>query len=267
MATTLTIPYTGPASILLSPWLRLEQEPVDTTRLSLSDLQTMLAMAINGVPAQVYTAPSCPASVRAGGVVVPLTVWVWPSALDLPYRLTAALGVVGEPIRIEQEREFDLVIDFASVVDLPFIVADVDWEWSDLPCFDRFGAEVPRPDLTCDALSIRSSGAFLGVVRIRCRAIGYQHTVTMTLDKAADKKMADIKNSATVAWVDGEGTTVTESLELTIPGCVKELMAACPDGQLVQEATYGSITDEELVPVVYYNDCSGQILAVRYEPA
>ena len=261
MAETLTLTYSGREAADSEATLRLEQMPVATTAVTLDDLEQMMAMVRGGTSATAYRQPTCPVTVIAGEVRVPLTVWVWPSDLALDYSLSFAAGVPDARVQIEQEREFDLVIDFDTTIALPFFCRTIELIWSDLPCWDQFGNEVPRPELTATPTALQVSAEILGVVRVRCLAIGYAHPVTVTFAKGLDSKILDIKNTVTASWSAGVAT-----LDLQYPACAADLLAACEDGELVRERVIGQFTDEEdRIPVVYYNDCTGSVLAVRYE--
>lgn len=267
MSTVLTIPYAGGAATEAAPWLNLEQVPVPTNRLSLADLETMLAMVGGGTPARVYSQPVCPAMVRQGEVAIDLGVRVWPSDPALAYRLSVDLGTLADPVRIEMEREFDLVLNFAASTDLPFHCRQLSWQWSALPCFDRFGREVARPRLTVTPAAIRSSGDFLGVIRVRCLAVGYLHALTMRLPKSEAATVTDVTNTATATWT-AAGEQQDGAVELALPRCVEQLLALCPDGGLQQERYYGGGSDDpETRPVVYYNACNGSVITIRYERA
>ena len=261
MAETLTLTYSSREDAASEATMRMEQLPVTSTAVTLDDLEQMMAMVRGGTSARAYRQPTCPVTVIAGEVRVTLTVWVWPSALDLDYSLSFAAGVPAARVQIEQEREFDLVIDFEATIALPFFCRTIELTWSDLPCWDRYGQEVPRPELTTTPTTLQVSAEILGVVRVRCLAIGYAHPVTVTFAKGLDSKILDIKNSVTASWAAGAAT-----LDLQYPACAADLLAACEDGTLVRERVIGQFEDEDdRIPVVYYNDCTGSVLAVRYE--
>ena len=264
MDQTLTLTYSGAARTSTAPWLRLEQMPVPSTALSLDDLEQMLAMVRSGQSAHGYRQPTCPVSVVAGEVRVPLTVWAWPSDPGLSYRLAFAMGTPGPVAQIEQEREFDLVIDFGRHIALPFHCRTIELVWSDLPCWDRRGRVVPRPTLTASPTLITVSAEVLGVVRVRCRAIGYAHPVTVSFAKTADAKILNLENTATAWWRDGEDIH-TASLDLKYPACAADLLALCPDGRRVRERVLGEMGEDEVRMVVYYDDCTGRVLSVRPE--
>lgn len=264
MQETLIITYSSDAAKRDVPWVRLEQMPVPSTALTLDDLEQMLALVRSGQSSHGYRQPSCQVSVVAGEVKVPLTVWAWPFDLGFDYSLGFSMGETGEVVQIEQEREFDLVIKFDRRVTLPFYCRTISLEWSDLPCWDRWGQEVPRPTLTPTPTSLLISTEVLGVVRVRCLAVGYAHSTTVSFPKTADNKILNLKNTVT-AWWSVEGEVQTTSLKLDYPACAVDLLATCPDGKRVRERILGEMGEKEKRMTVYYDDCTGRVLAVRGE--
>lgn len=263
MSASLTALYTGEASGS-AVRLTMEQEPVPDNSLTLDDLEAMLALVRSGRSAQSYRPPTCPASVVNGVVVVPLDLWVWPVPLDLDYSLSPNQGVISSAIAVEIEREFDLVIDFERRIDLPFLTSSLSWEWSALPCFDRMSNEVDRPSVTAEPAALLIGSEILGVLRIKCTAIGYLHTLLLSFVKGTDA-ITGVKAAVTASWRENNATQ-TESLALDIPGCVTQLLETCPDGTNKRERVLGSMQPEEqAVPVVYFSDCDGTVMAVRYE--
>lgn len=262
ISATLAIPYitddqAAEASLLL------EQEPVADNSLTTDDLAAMLALVRAGYSAKTYRPSSCPASVVNGQAVVPLHVWAWPSPLELPYALSANQGVLGERIVVEVEREFEVVFDFERTVTLPFMVRSINTEWTDLPCFDRASNEMPRPQVTIDGGAMTLSAEVLAVLRVRCVAVGYLHTLVLRVDKGGSA-ITDVKAVVSAGWLSaGEWKTAEKTLEL--PGCVALLLATCDDGGLVAESRGSARDDSARVAVVYYNDCTGDELAVRHE--
>jgi hypothetical protein len=218
----------------------------------------------SGISATTYRPPTCPASVVAGVVMVPLDLWVWPVPLDLEYSLSPNQGVIGVASAVEIEREFDLVIDFQRRIDLPFLTSALTWEWSDLPCFDHRSNEVEWPTITVEPSAILVGAEILGVLRVKCTALGYLHTLMLNFAKGTDA-ITGVKAAVTASWSDNNETQ-TESLDLEIPGCVTQLLETCPDGTTKRERALGEVTEEQQVrPVVYYNDCKGSVMAVRNE--
>jgi len=260
---TLTIPYAG-SSTETNNWCHLEQQPVPDNRLSLYDLQQMFGLVVNGVSARGYLPTSCPAQVSSGLVSVGLMVWSWPSTLDLAYTLTANMGEFGERVAIMQEREFNLTIDFEAEVDLPFYCESLTWEWTNIPCLDRYGHEISPPTITATKKSIRTSGNFFTVIRVRALARGYAHPLTIEVGKSGEVAITDIDAKAMVVWAN-DGGTVSETVNLKLPLCAEMLLAACEETS-AYESVYGSVfDDDDKRPVLYYNGCTGKVMVVRYE--
>lgn len=261
-AISLAITYAEEAQASV-PALALEQVPVADNGLTTEDLAAMLALVRAGYSAKTYRPRSCPASVVDGRVVVPLHVWAWPVPIDLPYVIAANQGDLAAPVLVEVEREFDVVFDFVDRVTLPFAVRSVAWEWTAMPCFDRLSNEVPRPAVTVDGNTLTLGDEVLAVLRVRCVAVGYLHALTLRIGKGTNA-ITDVEAVVSAGWRAKAGAQATE-LQLDLPGCVDLLLASCADGSLVAEA-HGSVRDDtERVAVVYYNDCTGAELAVRYE--
>jgi len=266
MITSLAATYSGAGLAAGAPRLGLEQEPMADNSLTLDDLEQMLALVRSGVSARTYRPASCPASVVEGSVLVPLDLWVWPVPIDLPYTLTPNQGDLGAAIAVSIEREFDLVIDFQRRVELPFATSAISWQWTGIPCFDRMSNEVPRPTVSAEPDAIMVDTEILGVLRIKCTAVGYLHTLQLEFVKGTNA-ITDVHCAVTASWqVNGE--PMTANLPLDLPACAAQLLETCEGGQLVRERALGSVSREKpLRTVVYYNDCDGSELAVRHERA
>jgi hypothetical protein len=262
---SLSATYAG-SSAAAAARLSLEQEPVADNRLTTTDLAAMLALVRSGVSAKTYRAATCPASVVAGQVICPLDLWVWPVPVGLSYTLAANQGELGERIPVTMEREFDLVINFERTVQLPFETSSLTWEWSAMPCLDARSRVVDPPTVTATASSISVNADIVGVLRIRCAAVGWLHTLVLRFDKG-DAKISDIDVAVSAKWEIAD-ETFAESADLKLPGCLETLLETCDDGNLKYERGSGHVLEpDETVPVVYYSECDGQKLALRYERA
>jgi hypothetical protein len=260
---SLSTVYSGPSAAAAAR-LTLEQEPVVDNRLTTTDLIAMLALVRSGFSAKTYRPASCPASVVAGQVVCPLDVWAWPVPLDLAYTMHANQGSLGARIPVVMEREFDLVINFERTVQLPFVTSALTWAWSDMPCLDARSNVVASPTVTATASSLSVDADIVGVLRVRCAAVGWLHTLVLRFDKGAEK-ITDIDVAVSAKWV-AAGETSTLSQDLELPGCLETLLETCDDGDLAYERASGKIIQpEDTVPVVYYSECDGQKLAIRFE--
>lgn len=262
---TLAIDYVTQATT--QPWVHLEQLPVADNSLGLKDLARMLALVRSGVSAHAYRQPNCPCSVYEGTVDVPLEFFAWPSAPVLPYTLQTTHGELGAAEAIMMEREFSVVVDFNRRIDLPFfIAADFTCTWADMPCFDRWGNEVDRPAVTVDAVSVQVTAEVLGVLRIRCVAIGFRHALQVVYPKTSTTRVSAKSPQVTATWGSGDSAGST-TISLDIPGCVSDLLTTCDDGTLLSEASNGGQVSKETgkVPVIYFNKCTGAAYPVQYQ--
>lgn len=135
-----------------------------------------------------------------------------------------------------------------------------------MPCLDDRSRVVAPPIVTAAASSISVDADIVGVLRIKCAAAGWLHTLVLRFDKG-DSKISDIDVAVSAKWAAG-GETSAQSLDLTLPGCLETLLETCDDGDLKYERGSGRVIEpDETVPVVYYSECDGQKLALRYEQA
>jgi hypothetical protein len=276
----ITLNLSGSGGSSNPPRLLLEQAPVAAGDLSLVDLANMLAMVRAGISAKTYVADSCAASVVGGLVVAQLTLYVWPSLPDQAYTLTAAIPEwteIATAVAVEQERDFDLVVEMTDTVDLPCLAADLVAAWQS-PAITARGVVVDPPavsgyDVAAGKMvplagphgpinRLRLDREIFGVLRIRCRALGYKHALTMHIPKTAVVKITDIEEVITAAWTLTDATTETATQDITLPACVATLLEACPDGSTIGDR--GSVTDDEdeLIPQLRYNTCTGQPLGI-----
>lgn len=259
--TDLIITLAAPASVSAEGYrIGLDQDPVDNGRLSLADLQQMFARARSGLSARTWSPQGCTVRVSRDRMTVETGVRVWPSA-DLAYSLSVALGSFGPAALYQQEREFDLLVSHDDEVHLPYRCANVRTSWQ-TPCFNRFGERVAAPDLTILPDRIRLATATWGVLRVRALAHGYRHPLTIEFPRVLGQRIEDIRNHCTCTWTDPSGPRAS-GLDLALPACVRQLLAACPDGVPVIDIDVTE--DEEGIPTVYYSTCTGQVLLVRYE--
>jgi len=259
-----SITYTGPAASAGSVWVHLEQQPVSSSQLTDADLQTMLALVMSGTSARTYRPSSCEAYLTGSSVVAELGLYVFPSNMDLAYTLESELLDIGPKTAISMEREFDLVVGFDAEIELPFIADNLQLTWQ-TDCYSKYGVVVDRPEITSDSTKLSFSSEVFGVLRVRCNARGYYHTLTFAMAKDADQSITDIQAAVEVTWDDGSGAQ-SDALDIDLPPCLETLLEACDDGTTITESVFGSVTNEdETVPFIYYSPCSGRLLTVRNE--
>jgi hypothetical protein len=261
----LVISLNGERGATADPWVRLEQPQVNTGRLTSADLQTMLAMVRVGQSAAEYRQPDCPVSVTSEQMTIPLTFWVWPSDIALAWSIQPELiSITSQPKSLRQERDFDLVVEMKTSVDLPFYASTLSSEWQ-TPSYNNRGEEVERPTITHDGSNIRLSTEVFGVLRIRCTAEGWQCGGDVTFQMQPGVKISDVHPAVTVTWQAPDEVVLTQRLELNIPACAEDLLAYCPDGTTVRRRSRVSSEQVSTIPVVYYSPCDGRVLEVRYE--
>lgn len=250
--------------------MRLEQEPVDKrSGLLQADIDRMLALVLSGQSARRYKPARCAAWVRETTVGADLVVHAWPVPEDLEYTFEAVGCEAAEPTRVQVEGEFDLVVDMTTSVDLPASFAGLTYTWQ-TPCFNRFGEQVPQPAITVHPARLELAAEVFGVLRIAGSAIGDRYAITYTVPKMQAGqvlKYDDLPEAAIIArWTGADGEPDNDQLDLALPGCLADILAACPDGSLIADRTTVQVSEpEELVPVVYYSACTGNVLALRYE--
>lgn len=262
MQSSLTLTYAGASAADTSDWLRIEQAPVSAAALSAADLHAMLAMVKAGISARAYKPADCEAWISGGMAYAELGLYVWPSRLDLSYIIVPDLVTLGTVSDLSMEREFDLVVDFETTVTLPCYAESISLTWQ-TPCYNRRGEAVAAPAMRTTGTTIRLDAEVFGVLRVRCVARGYRHTLNFAMEKTAASAITSLKPAVAVTWYDGsDGQTV--SLDITLPTCLLTLLAACDDGTTIRDSEFGDSEDEE-VPVIYYSPCTGQMLMMRYE--
>ena len=267
MADSLIQSFTArPASAAAADiWARLEQEaiPAGAGRANLADLYQMLAMAMSGQSAYEYIYDSCPYVTIIDGLVrVTLAFYVWPSEIDLNYRLHANIGEIGLPELVEAPKSFDAVFDNTDSVELGYLFTGS--AVPEMPFFNQQGELLPDPAITILDTLVMLPENVTTVLRLDGLATGYKHTITMELVKAQDGEPYSIDNlkaTVTCIWTDEDGQAQTDILDLQIPGCVEDLLNLCDDGRLRTDVH----VDEDQLYVVYYSTCNGEILRERWE--
>jgi hypothetical protein len=272
MSTHLTASY-GARADDLGPehWLKLWQKPLskEAQLAGLSDLTAMWYYVISGLSAHLYRASSCPATISADGVVtVPLDFYVFPSALDLSYRLSAGLGVIGPGVYDEAEKEFDLVFDQQQSRELGYLAAGIQYDFQ-TEAYNEMGRQIARPQVSYADGLVDLSVACTCVLRIRCRAQGYRHRITMSLTKFepgegedgqinyTGYKIENLQNTIQAIWLS-RGELQSEDLPLAIPPCVEDYLALCEDGSL--KGAFGHLDDPRWL--LFYSTCTGNELGV-----
>lgn len=264
-ATSLSIPFSGRDVGRSENWLNLEQVQVAEVVRSadLSDLLQMFAMVRSGLSARNYKKADCPVLVTGkDSATITLDFYVWPSSMALPYSLTAAGGVVSGPERIEMARSFDLVVPLTDRVDLGLLFSGtVELQTR---CYNELSEVVPTPDMVIDNGVLSLSAHVFAVLRLTGVAYGYKHSVTIAIDGVDDSRINNLHESIIASWLDGDGQPATTTLDMEIPACVADTLAACPGDESWSVSV--NVTDTpEPTPKVYFSTCTGKVIELRYE--
>jgi hypothetical protein len=258
-------------------WVRLEQEKIPdySNALNFSDMYQMWVMAKYGTSAFMYLQNYCPISINADGTVtVAISFYSYPSQMDLVYSVDTSLGELGEKIRISEDREFDLKFENSNNATLPYVATNLEITPISRAIHSSKG-EIPFPSYTVDGSVITLSESCFAVVRVKCKAQGFLHTVLLTFVKEETTKdengdinktgykISNIQCTETAKWINGEYEQQEDVLDLEIPPCVESYLAQCGEG------TGGGLKviplDKDRHQVVYWNVCTGNILAVFVE--
>jgi len=255
-------------------WVRLTQEaiPSSADEADLNDLYQMMAAAQSGKSAWEYVYESCPYVVIVDGVVrITLPFFVWPSAIGLPYTLSATLGTISDAVAYEEFRSFDMVFDHAADVDCEAIF--VGEFVPQMPIFRDDGSTIDDVEPTVTGSIVSYPESVTTVLRADGKAFGFRHELVIEITKAATDETAEDQASQTyeietpesaitVAWTDENGETQTDIMDIKIPGCVTDLLATCPDGELKGDPHR---PENEDLFVVYCSNCNGEELLARWE--
>lgn len=267
-------------------WVRLEQlvPPTLAWYPTVRDLYTMWNAAATGRSARTIKPVGCPVEFVGSDIHVYLGFYAWPSTPELAYSLTATLGSISAGQLIRKAREFSVMVDNATRIDLPYYMDDLAWEW-ETPVFDRDGGRISPPSITNHNTWLEFGAETFGALRISGAAVGFYHLSEMVLSKPLTEeeisaeeqqeidqqqlddgriiytprpttrlngyRIENMENTITAAWLDTDGGTDTDQLRLTIPPCVEDVLNFCPD----MYATIVLQCDQVATRQVYYSTC------------
>lgn len=262
MGTALTIAYQGDAAP--SPrtsWLVAEQADMPGDgKVGWALLQQMLRYARMGVSATAALVAGCPVEIEGDTVRIPLKVNVYPSDMDMPYSLSPAYGeVVGLPTLVKVWREVDLVFDMQAARDVAELLIDPEtmvYGWES-PCFNERYQQIDEQPMTWSGGVFSVPQTLFGVARVKCQAIGWQHSIVMEFTRVADQKISGIENSVTITWA-GEPLVVA----LKCPPCVEQLLNYCGRNSLSFGPKDPTVTKVD----AWVNECSGELLKTVVTP-
>lgn len=306
---TNTLAYTpSPEAESASPALRLTLEPerVDgrQNRATLADIDAMLAMARSGVSARNRQISRCrwASWAKNGDLICTMSLWVWPSTLDLAYSLSLPSGVTSaEPVRVREPRDTKRWVGGSGgEIDLPWLMENARFGWHPrIGTWDGWSRPASPPGISQDGARLIPDGerGVYGVLTARGAAVGWRHEISIRYPTGDDRNENAVNRAnpaaplyiagggnaptapgisisnaddidVTATWTDENGETRTEETTLQIPDCVRALLEECPDGT---SSGGGSIRVRPAPgngPVtVYYNTCNGRVLDIRRQEA
>ncbi len=246
-------------------WVNIEQDIPDEydQAATYADLVQMMAYAKSGDSARKYRKAGCTATFYEDTVSFDLIVYVWPSRLNLAYQAKVSLGTVSRGESVAIEREGNVVFGLTDSVELPCVMdlASIGWESG---CYNESSEKIATPAVTHDGAYITLDQSCFGVLRIAGNALGFKHTVTITVEKTEADSISGLAPVFSLTYVDADGEEQTEELELEIPQCIIDYLETCPDG-LIMSGSADVTTPGEPRAVIYYSTCTGNVLAVKYE--
>lgn len=255
---------------------QIGQTATDSTA-SMFDIKQMVARAKSGVSALTYMRSDCTAHVVGDNIVVTFSFYVWPSSREFQYHLSSTIGVLSDPSITEDYTEFSMLFGLTGSVGLDFILTEINNVKWETPCYDRNGQEIPDVALTIkDDNTICAEREVFGVVRIRGRKWGRQHSLVVTLPKE-DLSISNLQAYVTADWGDRTTTlddsTSTDTLKLEVPQCVEDMLAMCDgDQNSIENVLFnimggianicGAISQSKRPRIAYYSECTGELIEV-----
>lgn len=277
---SLALQYSASTRADSLPDLRLTIEPEYTGDglADLADIDAMLVAAMSGLSARSRLLERCKwaAWQDDGSLVLTLAFYVWPSHPDLIYQIHAPSGVVvSPPVAHQESRSWKYWIAGSKTLELPWHVLSPQMWWHGaIGCYDAFSRPVQPPPMRQEFARIELDAEAYGVFEVSGAAQGFRHELSIRYSKiafGADTETLEgkprisaveadpIKLRAT--WLDERGEGQEATAELPIPPCVRELLAACPNGTAI---TSGQIKHGSGgAPTLFYSTCNGRIIARR----
>lgn len=258
---------------LASLRLTIEGEPVDpaANNPSLGDLGAMLRYARSGLSARNYQLERCRwATLRANGVLeVELSCFVWPSRPELAYTVGLPAEVRPGPVEaVRLQRQWKYWVGGNGLLELPWRLEGAALYWQPgFACVDEFCSAITPPDLRHEYATIEVLGELpsYGVLVVQGTAIGFRHRFSLQFAKfdengpAQSIELESVPVSAT--WTDEEGEIRTESADVEIPQCVRDLLATCADGRPLFNLSVkrNGAKGRDIA----FSTCTGKMLAMR----
>lgn len=238
----LTIPFVGVSSEDISLyedssiWINLEQEELeDNNSVSPEDLIAMYMMVLRGESAFSYNSGTCPVTITPTHIILTLNFYVWPSALDLPYSISASKGTITSKTQIHLPKSFNKVIPFSKNLSFDYLLSEgttMSWLTSS---YAPNGSPISHPDFEIYKNKVLFDEESFGVMRFRGNAVGYMHSIDIDLEYEVPENQnfnmgqiyGDFTSTIQVKYINENGKEVSTSLELEVPECLEAMMNTC----------------------------------------
>ncbi len=266
-------------------WVKMEQEEVSETaeNANLSDIFQMLGRSASGLTAFSYRPPGMSYVVYTHSLItVDIDFWVFPSDLDLAYSLSINQGTLSSKTYDEVEKVGNIVVPLSDQIQMPYLLnenaSSLGWE---TPVYNSLGEVLDSVPLVIDGAYITFLEDVFGVIRARFFAKGYRYTATLTFPKSPDGRaqlrglinnqssftsIVNIACTVICTFIDENGNTQEEVLELKIPSAVADLLAECPStGEIVADPR-PDVAEEDIptyITTYYYSTCTGEIISTE----
>jgi hypothetical protein len=282
MTATLTFQFNSDLTSDLDVWIKLQQASLPESAITnLYDVYQMILRAKTSLTAYSYTPVNLPFTISADGntVRIPLSFYVFPSSLSLPYTLTNSIGTISTGVLESISKEQSLVCPMLNKYTFDYLIDISSLEW-ETPCYNALGEVISAPSYTVENNEVLFSETVFGIFRVKFLIKGYKHTATLNFTKSTtethkiagiiwnQRKYNSITNSECVVvctFVD-EGEEKQEILELKLPEFMEDFLKECKPGGLMVRNNWDDGIIEQVD--IYYSTCTGNILTTnRYDIA
>lgn len=253
---------------------------------SLWDVYRAWTLAVTGNSPRTYRNSECPVEFEGSIIRFFLGFYAWPSDPELQYSLSATLGTISDPQKVEVEKKKEVFVNNTNEIQSDWYLKDPVAEWiSTNEIWDSYGNKISAPEILSNGSLIKLSKECFAGMTLAGKAIGDYYVLTIEVNKELwedEKKketvssqgdtttvidftdeeknstvIENVQSTITASWVDSSGKTQTEQLELIIPDCVTNLLKQCPGSPY-----YLNWCEEVSNRQVYYSSCTGEVIKV-----
>lgn len=258
MITSFSVPFTNNLiDSSESIWINMEQKSrsdYDTNNgnISLNDILNMDTMSRLNVTAFRERFIDGVYFTDGGNIInIPLSFYVFPSSIDLPYTIQVADAVnVSARVLVNIDKTQNIIIPLTNEVTLKALIQNAsNFSWQ-IPCYNANGEIVSIPEYSIQNNNIVLDASVFGVLRGDFSFIGYEHMITLRYQKSQTTEINPIPNvfglrelvinqttynriteagcTVLCSYIDINGETQQEKLELKVPETILNYLKECP---------------------------------------